>query len=171
MQNLVKRLEKKGWKKREIKDTLEIIKDAKANSPKEIKFLDRRIYWILLFVIIAANFAISIALIPILIALKGTLLFTVVIILGLVFGLLFELVIRSIEHLENHHHLLLAIFIPATALINIFFIINYSNYIMEELNVKNQHPPAMIAIAYASSFIIPYIIYRYILRIEYYAKE
>src|SRR3989338_10246058 len=109
MENLIKRLEKKGWEKEEIAKAVEIIHNAKQLKTPENKFLEKRVYWILLFVIIAANFAISVALMPVLVALRGMLLYFVIIILGLVFGLLFELVIRSIEHLEKRHHVFLAV--------------------------------------------------------------
>ncbi|MBS3100853.1 hypothetical protein J4204_01850 [Candidatus Woesearchaeota archaeon] len=135
MENLVKRLEKKGWRKKEIVRAVGIIRNAKQNKPHDIKFLEERIYWVLLAVIIAANFAISIALIPVLIALNGAFLYLVLMVLGIVFGLLFELVIRSIEHLEKKHHLLLAVLIPLIALANAFVISNVSNDLMSTLSV------------------------------------
>ena len=101
MKNLIKRLEKRGWGKREIAKAVRSIKAAKQNKSKESLFLEKRIYLILLAVIIAANFAISVALIPLLIALKGAFLYFILAVMGIVFGLLFELVIRSIEHLEK----------------------------------------------------------------------
>ena len=68
MRNLIKRLEKRGWKKREIINTVDIIKNAKKNKPRDVIFIEKRIYWILLVMIIVANFAISVALIPVLMA-------------------------------------------------------------------------------------------------------
>ena len=127
MENLVNRLEKRGWSKKEIINTINIIRKAKHNKTQENLFLEKRIYWILLAVIIVANFAISVALIPILMTLNGALLYFIIILLGIIFGLLFELVIRSIEHLEKKHHLLLVILIPLIALINVFVISNISN--------------------------------------------
>ena len=93
MRNLIQRLEKRGWKKREIIKAVNIIKTAKHNKTKENVFLEKRIYWILLVMIIVANFAISVALIPILMALRGVFLYFVLIILVIIFCLLFELVI------------------------------------------------------------------------------
>lgn len=171
MRNLVHRLEKSGWKKREIIKAVEIIKSAKHRKSKENVFLEQRIYWILLIVIIAANFAISIGLIPVLIALKGIFLYFVIITLGAVFGLLFELVIRSIEHLEKQHHLSLAILIPAMTLVNILIISNISNNLAKTLNLTNIHNPVIISTIYAVSFVLPYFVYRFVLKIEYYAKE
>lgn len=171
MRNLVNRLEKSGWSKKEIIKAVNIIKNAKHKKTKENLFLEKRVYWILLAVIITANFAISIALMPILIALKGMFLYFVIVVLGVVFGLLFELVIRSIEHLETRHHMFLAFLIPAAALINIFIIARISNNLASKLSLKNFQNPVMIALIYATSFVMPYIIYRFALKIEYYAKE
>jgi len=171
MENLIKRLEKRGWSKNEISKAVEIIHNAKQLKTQETRFLEKRIYWILLVVIIAANFAVSVALMPILITLNGTLLYFIIIVLGIVFGLLFELVIRSIEHLEKRHHLFLVVLIPLIALINAFFISKTSNNLMNILNLRNIHTPIIVAIAYAASFVLPYIVYRFILKMEYYAKE
>lgn len=171
MQNLIKRLEKRGWSKREISKAVDIIKNAKQNKPRDVRFIEKRIYWILLILIIVANFAISIALLPLLIVLKEIFLYFIVIVLGLVFGLLFELVIRSMEHLENKHHIFLAILIPLVALLNIFIISKISHDLSKILNLTNFHNPIIIGIVYAASFVLPYIIYRFVLKIEYYAKE
>ena len=171
MHNLIKRLEKRGWKKREIIKTVDIIKNAKKNKPRDVIFIEKRIYWILLVMVIVANFAISIALIPVLIALSGFILYFVLVVLGFVFGLLFELVIRSIEHLEDKHHFLLAILIPLIALANIFFISRISNNLIKTLSLTNFHNSVIIAAVYAVAFVLPYVIYRFVLKIEYYAKE
>src|SRR3989344_4298972 len=170
MRNLVDRLEKKGWSRKDIIKAVETIKNAKKNKTRDIIFIERRIFWILLIIIIAANFAISVALIPILMALKGIFLYFVIITLGIVFGLLFELVIRSIEHLEKQHHQLLAILIPLIALANAFAISKISNNLGLTLGFANVHNPISIAAVYAASFVLPYIVYRFILKIEYYAK-
>ena len=171
MKNLIKRLEKRGWSEKEISKAVEIIHNAKQLKTQETRFFEKRIYWILLFVIIAANFAISVALIPILMTLNGMLLYFIIIVLGIIFGLLFELVIRSIEHLEKRHHILLVILIPLTALANIFVISRISNNLSQVLSLKNIQNPILISIIYAASFVLPYIIYRFILKIEYYVKE
>ena len=171
MQSLIKRLEKKGWSKKEISKTVEIIHNAKRLKTPETRFLEKRVYWILLIVIIAANFAISVALIPVLMALRGMVLYIIILIMGIAFGLLFELVIRSIEHLEKRHHIFLAVLIPVVALVNILVISNFSNGLTKILNLKNIHNSLGISVIYTASFVLPYLIYRFILKIEYYAKE
>ena len=171
MRNLVGRLEKRGWSNKEISRAVKIIQNAKRNKTKENLFLEKRIYWILLMVIIVANFSISIALIPLLIAFKGILLYFLIIILGITFGLLFELVIRSIEHFERKHHIILAFLIPLIALMNAFIISKMSNVVISQFGLGNFHEPFVIGLVYAASFVLPYIVYRFVLKIEYYAKE
>ena len=171
MHNLIKRLEKRGWSKKDISKTVKIIHNAKQLKTPETRFLEKRIDWILLVIIIVANLAISIALIPILMALEGMLLYFIIITLGIIFGLLFELVIRGIEHLEKKHHIFLVILIPLIALSNVFIISKISNNLTRTLQLTNFHNPIIIALFYAISFVLPYIVYRFILKIEYYSKE
>lgn len=170
MRNLVDRLEKGGWSRKDIIKAVEAIKNAKKNKTKDTAFIEKRIFWILLVIIIAANFAVSVALLPLLVALKGMLLYAVIIILGIVFGLLFELVIRGMEHLERQHHLFLAFLIPAVALVNVFIMSNTSNNLVQMLGLENAHNSLVISIIYAASFVLPYVVYRFVLKIEYYAK-
>lgn len=171
MRNLVERLEKKGWEGKDIAKAVGIIRDAKAKKPGHIAFLHKRVYWILFAVIIAANFAVSIALLPLLVALNGIFLYLVLAVLGIVLGFLFELVIRSIEHLEKRHHIFLAMVIPLTALANVFAMTNVSNDLAKTLNLVNFNNSVAVALVYSISFVLPYGIYRFVLKIEYYAKE
>ena len=171
MHNLVRRLKKRGWAEKDIKKAVEIAQSARISRLNQSSFLEKRIYWILLLVIIAVNFAVSIALIPLLMTLKGAFLYFVLIILGLFFGFILEIVIRSIEHLEKKHHLALAFAIPLTALINIFLISGISNNLSEALNLKNTQNPIIIAIIYSISLALPYIIYKFVLDVGYYIKE
>ena len=171
MHNLIRRLKKKGWSEKDIKKAVEIAQNARLNRLNKLSFLEKRIYWILLLVIIAVNFAISVALIPLLIALKGIFLYAVVIILGLFFGLILELVIRSIEHLEKKHHVFLAFIIPLIALINLFIITGIANNFSNILNIRNIQNPITITLIYTVSFTTPYLFHRFFLKTEYYIKE
>ena len=102
---------------------------------------------------------------------NGIFLYAVLIILGIVFGLLFELVIRSIEHLERKHHIILAFLIPIVALVNMFVVARLSNDFKISLLIKNSTQPLVLSLVYAAAFVLPYIIYRFVLKIEYYSRE
>lgn len=171
MHNLVRRLKKRGWAEKDIKKAVEIAQSARINRLSKSSFLEKRIYWILLLVIIAVNFAVSIALIPLLMALKGVFLYFVLVIIGLFFGFILEIVIRSIEHLEKKHHLALALIIPLTAVVNIFIITGIANNLSNILSIKNTQNPTAIAIVYAFSFTVPYVFQKFFLKTGYYIKE
>lgn len=162
MQNLIQRLEKRGWGKKEIAEAAWLIRKSKESIDPEARLFQRRIYRILLAAIVVANFAISTALMPLLIALKGIFLYFILVVMGLSFGLLFELVIRSAEHLERRHHIVLAAFIPIVAVVNAFVISGVSNDLARNLGLGNVHNPLIIAVVYAASFVLPYIIYRFV---------
>lgn len=170
MHNLVDRLEKKGWSRKDIIKAVEAIKSAKKTKPRDIVFIERRIFWILLVVIVAANFAVSVALLPLLVALKGALLYAVIIILGVVLGLVFELVIRSMEHLESGHHALLAFLIPVAAMLNVFIISKISNNLVQSLGFANAHNPLAISMIYSTSFALPYLASKFVLKMGYYSS-
>ena len=171
MHNLRRRLEKRGWTAKEIDKAVRIINDAKREKTKDARFLEKRIYWMLLAIITIANFAIAVSLMPILVALNGVFLYVVIVTMGGIFGMLFELVIRGIEHLQKKHHALLAFLVPIIALCNIWIIFNISNDIGLMLGLRNVHNIVLVSIVYAASFTLPYIVYRFILKIGYYAKE
>jgi hypothetical protein len=170
MKNLVKRLQKRGWKSQEIGNAVGIIQKAKQNKTRESLFLEKRVYGVLLAAIIASNFSIAIAMMPLLVALKAPALYTIMIILGIVFGFLFELVIRGMEHLKKKHHIALALIIPIIAVASAFFISRISNSVSSELGINNFHQPAVVGIVYAASFAAPYIFCRFVLKKEYYLE-
>jgi hypothetical protein len=170
MKNLISRLERKGWKKSEISKAVSIIKNAKKSKPKELLFLEKKISIILLLLVIAVNFAVSISFIPLLITLKGVVLYFIIIVMGIFFGLLFEVVIRSMEHLEKQQHMVLAAIIPAIALLNFSIISKLSNKISINLGFRNSTDPFAVGIVYAGSFIAPYIFYKFVLKKDYYLK-
>jgi len=164
MHDIKKRLKQKGWKKKDIDKTVKIIQKAKENKHPHIKTLDNAVYWISLLVAIIGNFLISISLIPVLLILRSFPLYLTIITLGASFGLLFELLIRSIEHLETKHHLLLGILIPIIAIINVVIIVLISNRIEAILNIQNLQNPLLVGSVYAIAFIFPFTIYHVFLK-------
>ena len=135
------------------------------------RLMDKWLFWILLFIIAAVNISLSAAFMPMLVALDSEQVYSIIVICGLIFGFVLELLIRSMEHLEKRHHIFLAILIPVIALINVFIITKISNNLIKALNLKNAQNSIIVAVIYAASFVLPYLVYRFILKIEYYAKE
>ncbi|MBS3131476.1 hypothetical protein J4212_03535 [Candidatus Woesearchaeota archaeon] len=169
MEKLKKRLLEKGWEEKEAEKAARITAIAKESRHPAIKKLDKAVYWIALSVAVFGNFVISIALVPVLIALKGIGLYLTVIVLGVSFGLLIELLVRSIEHLERKHHVFLGIFLPAIALVNLVIIANIAFYYEKILKISNPHNPFLVGIVYALAFIAPFLLYKVLLKKDYYS--
>ena len=156
--NLYQKLRAKGWSKADINKAANIIN--KAEKPKKIQLLDEVIYWFILVIAIIGNIVISIALVPFLIALKSSFLYLVIILMAITFGFLFDSLIRDIESLEQKHVIIAGLFIPVLALINVFYITHFANYVSQTLNLDNTHNPFLVSIVYVAGFIAPYLIYR-----------
>ena len=168
MENLIKRLRAKRWGELEISKTVKIIRRAKQDRQKNVKFHNQIVYGVLLLLVATANFGISIALIPYLIVLRGMLLYSVIFLLGVSFGYLFEIAIRSMEHLEREHHLHLAILLPLIALADLFIISKITNEVIINLKPENAHNPLIVSSFYAMSFVLPYVVYKFVLKRGYY---
>ncbi len=146
-----------------------LMKNFKESKPQ--KFVRNHVLWILIFAMIAANFAVSIALIPAIISIKGENLFLILAITGIFFGLLFELVIRSVEHFDKRHHIFLGIIMPLIAIANFLFITRMASSISLSLDLGELSSPILIPIIYAISFTLPYILSKFILGYGYYSSE
>ena len=168
-EKLEAKLRKKGWEKKHIRRAIRIIDEAHEKKHPGIKMMDAHVYWILLIVIAIANFAISAALLPSVMALSGIFLYVVLATAGLIFGLAFELVIRSIEHLEHNHHVALGIIIPAIAAINVFFMAAMADDVKISVGLGNAQSPYLISIVYAIAFVLPFIWYKFVLKKDYYS--
>jgi len=153
----------KGYSKKEAKRTIDVIQKAKERKSLKIKFLDAVIYWVLLAVAIIGNMIISVILMPFLLTFKKIPLYGTVIILATMFGFLFDQLIRDIENLENKHHIIAWVFIPALAVINTYYMTSFTNHLTETLRLPIEHnSPLLISVTYVGAFMIPYIVHNLI---------
>ena len=151
---------KKGFSKKDAKETIRIIQKAEEKKSPKIKFLDSIIYWVLLIVAIIGNMVISIILMPFLLAFKKIPLYTIIIILAAMFGFLFDQLINDIENLEKKHHIIAWIFIPSLAIINTYYMTSFTNHLTESLSLPlTLNSPLLISIVYVFAFILPYIVH------------
>jgi hypothetical protein len=151
------KLLKKRWSPHDINKTIRIINIAKASKHKHIKQLDSLVFLVALVIAIITNFVISIVLIPLLLALRGFVLYIIIITLGTSFGFFFEIIIRDIENLEKKHHLIITSIIPILTIINLFIMSIVANRIELFLHLDNTSYNAFIvALVYSASFMSPY---------------
>ena len=156
---IIQNLKKKGWTEKDIYQALSIIQDADTKKSKKIMFLDSMIYWIVLFVALIGNFVISIVLIPFMLAIEGLRLYALITVIAFAFGAFFDLLIRDIEKVEKKDIVIAGLFLPALAIINVSFMVKFTNYLQNMLLLGNiQHNPLIISMIYVIAFMLPYLI-------------
>ena len=148
-------LKEKGWSENEIIKAESILEKEKEHDVHFSKI----VFWSALIVIIFANLIVSLILIPFSIVLRETILYAIIIILAGTIGFLYNFLITDIGHLEKKHHLAAGIIIPIIALANILVMVLVSNRFITEIEINNPpHNPWIVAIVFAISFVIPYIV-------------
>ncbi len=152
-------MKKRGWNKEEINDAIKRVSSQKKQKKHESIYLEshRIVYWTMLLVLLVSNLIVAVVLVPILVVINTSFVYAIVGLLGFVFGVLFNHLIRDIENLETHHHLLAVIFIPVVALLNLFSIIPVTNSIRLILDLNTLNNPVIIGSVYVLTFILPYV--------------
>lgn len=156
------RLLEKGWSEEEIERTMGIL-----NSPEKVEKHQHYayashplIYWAGLVVAIIGNFILSVALIPFLMILNSMQLYIIMGVVGVVFGAMFNHILRDIEHVDQKHHIAAGLFIPAMALITVYFMVSVSNRFNSVINNPNPHSAIKLSIIYLVCFAAPYLLYK-----------
>ena len=155
-------MDKPKWTKDEIDKTVEILSRAKEKKTGLVRFLDEVVYISAFVVAVLINFALSIALVPVMIAFYGIWLYLVIAMLALTFGVLFEALMRDIEALQFRHHVINTLIVPGIAVINLIIIGTVANLYEEALMVNNvPHHPLVEGVVYAIFFILPYVYHHF----------
>ena len=161
MKELVLRLREKGWAEHEIEKTIGSFKKAELNKHRHIKNLESIIFWVALSMMILGNIVVAIGIIPMVMVLSSQNLYITIAIIGLVLGVLFNFLMDEMTHLETHHHLITAVFIPVIAALSLFIITTFSNYLVLALGMNIPvGNPLLMGVIYAGSLSLPYIVRR-----------
>jgi len=158
-EKLRKTLEEKGWETKDIEKAMNIMQNSPTYNPKQASKLAGLLYWMLLILIIIGNLLLSVVLVPLLLVMKGVVLYIMVGSVALVWGLLFNVVLHDIEELDTKHHIVAGIFIPFIAIFNVYIIVNLSNQLQGILQITNiEQNPIIIGVVYVGVFMLPFII-------------
>lgn len=152
------RLKQKGWNDEDIAKAVAIINKSEEKKPNLIRVIDVIAYWGALLLAIFGNLIIAIILVPFLLALKQLPLYITTVILGLTFGFLFEILIRDIERIEKKHQIIVGMFIPALAIISVYYMTKFSNHLNQTLRLSTiTQNPLTVGIIYTIAFMVPYV--------------
>lgn len=148
----------KGWSVSEIDHASSIIEEAENKKHIGAKFLDKTIYWALLFLVIVGNAVCSAFLIPFLFAVQGNFVIFVVTIMGFAFGIFFSVLIADIQKTEKHHISGLIIALIVSGVINFALISRASIEFSDLTGLALRHNPYLIGGIYLFAFLTPHIV-------------
>jgi len=154
-----KRLHLKGWTKEEISRAERIMRRAEKNKHPHIKKLETCLYWFTLIIGILGTILVSLILIPVLIINNNAWSYILTGIFAFLLGALVIIIIKDLDWLEQHHHLLITLLIPIIAIFNFFIVVNRINLLNYSLGLNNFHNPILIGVTYFVCFIIPYMLF------------
>jgi len=145
------------WSPELIAKTEAILQQAEAQKPKWIRAVDRALYWTLLLLAVVGNFVVSVALVPIFVAIEGWALYFILFFIGASFGWLFSFILIVMEKWQPKQHIIASIFIPSIALINVAIMAALSNKLIGALELATlPHNPALVGGGYVLGYVLPY---------------
>lgn len=150
----------KGWEQHHIDHTLHILYKAQKNKHPYLKLLDEALVWGILLIVLFANIVLSIALIPVVIAMPSTVSLLVTFFFGLCFGALVDLVARDIDALTHHHFIAVGIFLPIVSVISILITSKTAQIIAQVIKPIDSFNPLLLSLVYIVSFTSPHFTYR-----------
>ena len=151
-----KKLREKGWSEEEINQTKEIFLRAQSKKHPTVKKIEAFSYW-LFFVLILLGGGISAWLMgPFLIVLNKTPALIVSAIFGILFGGLISYLVKEIEEIQRHHHLLIALFVFISAIGTSILLSHRLHLVVKELPNVAQHNPYLLGGIFSLFTLIPY---------------
>ena len=152
------KLQAKGWSEQEIEHAKEILQEAENKKHPKIVLLEKALYWMLLFIVLVGAIAGTWLIQPFLIFVSiGGAIF-IIFIFGLIFGTLASILMKDVEDLELHHHLIISLVIPFSAIITSILITKQAKEAAQLLNITTQHNPIILGIIYSIGSLIPFAI-------------
>ncbi len=153
------RLRRKGWTEQEIQRAQEGLNRAEERKHPALAFLEKAVFWGLLFLTLVGVFSVSMVIVPALILLRDPVIVIVLALLGLCLGALFALLIKDIEWLERKHHAIAFTLLTVIGILNIWFIVEKTATIEQVLGIVNLHHGVLLGIVFAAALMTPYAIH------------
>ena len=130
--------------------------DLKAKHMKFTQENQRIFYSIALVVLVIASMICSMILVPMIVFLRPIVAYIIVLIVGTVFGFIFSYLLLDLKHLEKHHHHVIGVVVPITALFNIYVMVALAKRITDFIPVVLDFDPMIVAALYLLGIMIPY---------------
>lgn len=144
------KLRQRGWSDKEIADAHAILERAEAKKHPGYKFLEKAVFWGLLFFSFVGIILVALLVTPLLLLLPDLLTALVLLVLGLSLGALFALAVLDIEWLEQKHHVLTVVLLLLFAFAALWFTSLRVGSLTGEV-----HKPFLLGALFALAFVTP----------------
>ncbi|MCA9477555.1 MAG: hypothetical protein KC535_00215 [Nanoarchaeota archaeon] len=152
------KLQAKGWSEEEIEHAKQVLQEAENKKHPRIILLEKALYWILLLISFLGAVMGTWLIEPFLIFMSTGGAVIIIFIIGIIFGSIASILMKDVENLELHHHLILSMIIPVSAIVTSILITNQANKVSQLINIGTQHQPAVLGIVYSIGSLIPFAI-------------
>ncbi len=143
-------------KRRVTRETEALQIGMKQQSIIELR-LQRFVSWAAMLILILTNFLAAVLLVPFLLFFEGVPQYIIIVLFGVGFGLLFNLMIHSIEHIGDKHHIIAGVLVPCFALLDVVILFGIVEKAKEMLKIEITYSYPLIVILFISAFLIPYL--------------
>ncbi|PIN77173.1 hypothetical protein COV16_07100 [Candidatus Woesearchaeota archaeon CG10_big_fil_rev_8_21_14_0_10_34_8] len=113
--------------------------------------------WTAMLLLIFINFLGAILLVPFLLFFEGISQYLIIVLFGVGFGLIFNLMIHSIEHLGDKHHIIAGVIVPIFALLDIIILFGILEKAVKKLEIIISYNYTLIVVIFICAFLIPYL--------------
>lgn len=152
------KLQAKGWTQEEISHAQLILSKAEQEKHPRIVALEKALYWFLLLVVLVGSIAGTWLIEPFLIFISRLGAIFIIFVFGIIFGALASILIKDMEDLAPHHHLIITLIIPISAIITSYLITSRAHEASQLINITTQHNPLLLGIMYSIGALIPFAI-------------
>lgn len=132
MENLIKKLKKRGWSDSEIEDLKKVMESGKSSGAsrkfsQKDKAFQAHIYWSLIIIFMIANILLVVSLMPAVFIFSQKYLIFLMSFIGFSFGFVLNILIRDLNQIDKKHHLVASIFFPIVSATIVFLSISYAS--------------------------------------------
>ncbi len=157
-------LRAKGWTEEEISEAREIFQKAKNNKKKETIFFEKLTYWLFFLLVIVGGIASAWIMEPLLFVLSKEGAILVSASFGILFGGLISFIVKDIEQVQSHHHVLIALMVVISTIGTSIFFGHRISQVLQKTPELISHDPYLMGITFSFATIVVYgifMIYRW----------
>jgi hypothetical protein len=151
-----KRLESKLWKESEINRAQRILSRAGRHRHRDIRIIEEGMAWFTAALGVLASIAVSILIIPVLVAGNNYHAAFISLLFGVLVGLLLAYISVRMHWMHKKHNMIIALTVAASGLISLYFAASLANKFNTTTGSLLVHDPLILAFLYFLGYLTPY---------------